>query len=582
MSVLDIKNLEVTFPHRRGDFVASKEVNLSVEPGEILGIVGESGAGKSTIGNAVIGLLEAPGHVSAGEIFLDGNRIDNLDGKMMRRLRGRRIGMIFQDPLTSLDPLQTIEFQLVETIQYHLSLSADEAHKRAVDLLDQVGIPDPEIRVGQYPHQFSGGMRQRVVIALALCAEPEVVIADEPTTALDVSIQAQILELMKSLCRDRQVAMILITHDMGVIANMADHVAVMYHGRVVEHGVTEQVLGSPEHPYTKSLIGAVPRPNIKVNRFPVVNYIEKAGVPTKNIDIATHWLGEAIRHDKLDGPLLSLKDIGIRFQTRSSIFPSRRLWLDAAKNVSFDIEQGETFGLVGESGSGKSTIARLITGLHDPAAGTIYFAGENLTALTKKADILALRRQMQMIFQDPFSSLNARMRVKDIVAEPIRFHGLTDNKTETRQVVADLLDHVGLGAKAGEKYPHEFSGGQRQRISIARALATRPRFLICDEPTSALDVSIQAQILNLLKDLQDELGLTMLFISHDLAVMRQMCNRIGVMRQGVLCEVADTETLFKTPEHTYTQQLLSLMPNMDLLARDIDSTDRHPLENLPN
>lgn len=568
MSVLDIKGLEVTFPHRRGDFVASRDVTLSVDPGEILGIVGESGAGKSTIGNAVIGLLEAPGFVSAGEIYLDGTRIDTLERSSMRRLRGNRIGMIFQDPLTSLDPLQTIESQLVETIQYHLPLSSEEAQKRAVDLLDQVGIPDPELRVKQYPHQFSGGMRQRVVIALALCAEPEVVIADEPTTALDVSIQAQILELMKSLCRDRKVAMILITHDMGVIADMADHVAVMYHGKVVEHGVTAKVLGSPDHPYTKSLIAAVPRPDSKVERFPVVDYIEKAGVPSKQIDISTHWLGEATKHQKLDGPLLSLKNVGIRFQTRSSIFPSRRLWMDAVKDCSFDIQQGETFGLVGESGSGKSTVARLITGLHEPANGAIHFAGQNLTALSRKSDILALRRQMQMIFQDPFSSLNARMRVKDIVAEPIRFHRLANGRAETNRIVADLLDHVGLGAKAGEKYPHEFSGGQRQRISIARALATRPRFLICDEPTSALDVSIQAQILNLLKDLQDELGLTMLFISHDLAVMRQMCNRIGVMRQGILCEVADTEALFKTPQHTYTQQLLALMPKMDLLCRD--------------
>lgn len=564
--MLEIRGLEVTFPHRRGDFIAANDVSLNLSPGEVLGVVGESGAGKSTIGNAVIGLLESPGHVSNGEIHVDGERIDNLDPSAMRKLRGSHIGMIFQDPLTSLDPLQTVEFQLVETIMLHLPLSKTQAQNRAVELLDNVGIPEPNIRVKQYPHQFSGGMRQRVVIALALCAEPEVVIADEPTTALDVSIQAQILDLMKKLCREQNVAMLLITHDMGVIAEMTDHVAVMYRGKLVEHGTAEKVLGNPKHPYTKSLIAAVPRPDIKVNRFPVVDYIEEAGQPKKQIDISTHWLGMTRQFGKSKGPLLSLNNIGIQFLTRSSFVPSKRKWLKAVDNVSFAINEGETFGLVGESGSGKSTIARIITGLYVPNTGSIEFAGKELTALKNKADVMACRRQMQMIFQDPFSSLNARMRVRKIVAEPIRFHKLASTREEIDGIVSDLLDHVGLGTDAGDKFPHEFSGGQRQRISIARALATRPRFLICDEPTSALDVSIQAQILNLLKDLQDELGLTMLFISHDLAVIRQMCNRIGVMRNGILCEIADSESLFMNPQHDYTKHLLSLMPNMKMLS----------------
>ena len=566
--MLKIDGLEVTFPNRRGDFVAVTEVKLNLVPGEILGVVGESGAGKSTVGNAVIGLIENPGFISSGEIYLGDQRIDNLDASSLRKLRGNRIGMIFQDPLTSLDPLQTIEFQLVETIMLHLPLSKTEAQARAVELLDTVGIPEPKLRIKQYPHQFSGGMRQRVVIALALCAEPEVVIADEPTTALDVSIQAQILKLMKRLCQENKVAMLLITHDMGVIAEMTDRVAVMYRGEVVEHGAAEKVLGNPDHPYTKSLIAAVPKPNVKVDRFPVVDYIEEAVQPKKQIDITTHWLGKSRDFKKSDGPILTLQNIGIKFQTKSSILPSKRRWLQAVDNVSFNIEEGETFGLVGESGSGKSTIARLITGLYELNEGDIIFAGQSLTALKRRNEILACRRQMQMIFQDPFSSLNARMRVKNIVAEPIRFHKLTSSQKETEQIVADLLDHVGLTAEAGEKYPHEFSGGQRQRISIARALATRPRFLICDEPTSALDVSIQAQILNLLKDLQDELGLTMLFISHDLAVIRQMCNRIGVMQNGVLCELTETEELFENPQHDYTKHLLSLMPNMDLLEQE--------------
>ena len=567
MSVLDIQNLKVEFPGRKSTFVAVQGVNLEVEPGKILGVVGESGAGKSTVGNAVIGLLQEPGRIAEGEIRLHGERIDGLSEKKMRALRGRRVGMIFQDPLTSLDPLQTIESQLVETIRTHLPMSASQATARAIELLDSVGIPDPAERIKQYPHQFSGGMRQRVVIALALCAEPEVVIADEPTTALDVSIQAQILELMKKLCVERNVSMLVITHDMGVIANITDHVAVMYRGKLVEYGETDQVLGRPQHPYTQSLISAVPRPDIRVRRFPVVNYIEEAGTPTRHIDISTHWLGKARDYAKPDGALVKIRDLDMRFETKGSIFPSRRKYFSAVKKVSFDIHEGETLGIVGESGSGKSTIARVITGLYHPSGGSIDFAGTELTSLKDPKKVLAMRRQMQMIFQDPYSSLNSRMRVRSIIAEPIKFHKLASSNSEVRQIVDDLLDHVGLGVAAGDKFPHEFSGGQRQRISIARALATRPRFLICDEPTSALDVSIQAQILNLLKDLQEELGLTMLFISHDLAVIRQMCNRIGVMRNGELCEIADCDALFENPQHPYTKQLLSLMPSMELLSR---------------
>ncbi len=567
MSLLDIKNLRVEFPTRRGVFTAVQEVTLSVEPGEILGCVGESGAGKSTIGNAVIGLLEPPGHMAEGEVDLKGERVDNLPYEAIRQVRGRRIGMIFQDPLTSLNPLQTIERQLVETIQTHLPLSEKDARKKAVDLLDRVGIPEPDLRIEQYPHQFSGGMRQRVVIALALCADPEVIIADEPTTALDVSIQAQILDLMRELCRERQVGMIIITHDMGVIADITDRVAVMYRGKVVETGPTEKILGDPDHPYTKSLISAVPRPDVRLHRFPLVEYIESAGEARKELDISTHWLGQARDFDQTEGPLLRLQDMHMRFVTRNAILPRDRRYLDAVKDVSFEIHQGEVFGLVGESGSGKSTVARMIAGLYRPTGGRIHFAGGELTSIKSEREMDYYRRQMQMIFQDPYSSLNPRMRVLDIVAEPIRFHKLANSRQEVEKIVLDLLEHVGLGAAAAVKYPHEFSGGQRQRISIARALATRPRFLICDEPTSALDVSIQAQILNLLKDLQEELGLTMLFISHDLPVIRQMCDRVGVMRHGQLCEIAETEALFQNPQHEYSQHLLDLMPKLDVLSQ---------------
>ncbi|MBH69205.1 MAG: ABC transporter ATP-binding protein [Rhodospirillaceae bacterium] len=566
MALVDIKNLQIDFPSRKSVLTAVDDVSLTLEKGDILGIVGESGAGKSTVGNALIGLLEPPGQMTQGEIYLDDERIDNLPDFQKQSIRGKRIGMIFQDPLTSLNPLQTIENQLVETIDLHLSLGESKAKQRAVELLNQVGIPDPEIRVKQYPHQFSGGMRQRVVVALALCAEPDLIIADEPTTALDVSIQAQILDLMRGLCKQQEVGMIIITHDMGVIADITDRVAVMYRGRLVEHGPTDKILGNPDHPYTQSLISAVPRPDVKLIRFPQVTYIEDIAGKNTEIDISQHWLGSAREYQPVDGPLVEIKNINMRFTTKPAFLKKNRIFLDAVNNVSLEIHEGEVFGLVGESGSGKSTVARIICGLYAPASGAIRFAGTELTSLKKQKDLDPFRRQMQMIFQDPYSSLNPRMRVLDIVAEPIIFHQLAASKSEVETIVKDLLEHVGLGAQSAIRYPHEFSGGQRQRISIARALATRPRFLICDEPTSALDVSIQAQILNLLKDLQEELGLTMLFISHDLPVIRQMCDRVGVMKDGFLCELKDTEVLFEKPEHKYTKHLLELMPRLEGLS----------------
>jgi len=559
MALLEVKNLRIEFPSRRGDFVAADQVSFNLQPGEILGLVGESGAGKSTVGNAIIGLLEAPGLMTAGEIYLKGERIDNLSEIKRKRLRGKRIGMIFQDPQTSLDPLQTIEDQLVETIDVHLQLGKVKSKERAIELLTQVGIPDPEMRVKLYPHQFSGGMRQRVVIALALCGEPEVIIADEPTTALDVSVQAQVLDLMKKLCREKQVGMILVTHDMGVIANIADRVAVMYRGKLVEQGTTQKILGNPDHPYTRSLISAVPPPDRRLHRFPLVTYIEDVKERPEKQDLSNHWLGQKREFHNTSENILKVHDLSMRFLIKPALFSKNRVYLDAVKGVSFDLKEGEVFGLVGESGSGKSTIARMIAGLYQASGGSIHFDG---TDLTKEKNLNPFRQKMQMIFQDPFSSLNPRMRVMDIIAEPIRFHKMVTTQKEIESCVADLLEHVGLGLEAAKKYPHEFSGGQRQRVAIARALATRPRFLICDEPTSALDVSIQAQILNLLKDLQEELKLTMLFISHDLPVIRSMCDRVGVMKAGQLCEVADTEDLFEKPQHSYTQELIGFMPKM--------------------
>jgi peptide/nickel transport system ATP-binding protein len=359
----------------------------------------------------------------------------------------------------------------------------------------------------------------------------------------------------------------LVTHDMGVVSNVTDRVAVMYRGELVEFGPTEKVLGRPEHPYTRSLISAVPRSDITLERFPLVSYIEDACEMT-TLDVKNHWLGQSQDQRTYQGALLQVEHINLKFTTKDSLFESRREYVQASDDVSFEVQEGETFGLVGESGSGKSTIARIIAGLYTPNSGKVTFEGVDLTALKSEKARRPLRRQMQMVFQNPYTSMNARMKVFDIIAEPIRFHQLTGDESKTRQVVHDLLDYVGLGYAAGVKYPHEFSGGQRQRISIARALATRPRLLICDEPTSALDVSVQAQILNLLKDLQDELNLTMLFISHDLPVIRQMCDRIGVMKMGRLLEIAPTETFFSSPQHEYSKQLISLMPEFTGLREE--------------
>lgn len=558
--LLQVNNLYVAYPSRHGIFRAVKDISLTLNRGEILGVVGESGAGKSTVGNAVAELLTPPGFVEGGEVFLDGQKITGLDYEAMRRVRGKDIGFIFQDPMTSLNPLYTIENQMVEAITNNLNVSETEAKQRAVKWLEAVGIPSAEIRIKQYPHQFSGGMRQRVVIAIALSTEPKFIIADEPTTALDVSIQDQILELIKTMCKENDVGCMLVTHDMGVVSAVTDRIAVMYKGELMEIGETQSVLSHPQHEYTKSLISAVPPAHKKLERFPLVTYIEDVN-ESSEMDIKTHWLGQSIEKPDYEGAILSVRNMNLKFLTQNAFLKKNRSYVHAVKDVSFEVAEGETFGLVGESGSGKSTIARAVTGLYPPDSGEIIFEGQSLTDIKSEKERLPIRRQMQMVFQNPYSSLNPRMKVSDIIAEPILFHGLADSPAQTREIVADLLDHVGLTRAAGNKYPHEFSGGQRQRISIARALATRPRLLLCDEPTSALDVSVQAQILNLLKDLQAELNLTMVFISHDLPVIRQMCDRIGVMKHGDLVEVTETEQLFIHAQHEYTRELISLMPS---------------------
>ncbi|MGU3575191.1 ABC transporter ATP-binding protein [Brucellaceae bacterium C25G] len=566
MSFLSISNLKVEYPGPLGTFVAIQNVSLTVERGEIVGIVGESGAGKSTIGNVIMGLLDDSARITSGEIVFEGKVIDPSDDKEMRALRGKRISMIFQDPMTSLNPLFTVGQQLVETIRTHKPLDAKQARAIAIELLESVGIADAHERIDQYPHQFSGGMRQRVVIALVLCSDPDLIIADEPTTALDVSVQAQILDLIKDLVRERNIGVILVTHDMGVIAQTADRVIVMYRGEIVESGKTEQIIHAPTHEYTKSLIAAVPRGSIKLDRFPRLQYPENNTTPYDEMDFSAHWLGKKTSLSqsghKHGDVLVDVRDLTLRFVTKPAFLSRNRRYFDAVKNVNFQIKQGEVLGIVGESGSGKSTIAKVLTQIYPPTSGEFSFDGHVINAHTNESTRALIRSQIQMIFQDPYSSLNPRMRVEKIIAEPIKHHKLAASEKETRAIVNDLLDVVGLGAKAAMKFPHEFSGGQRQRIAIARALATRPRFLICDEPTSALDVSIQAQILNLLKDLRDALDLTVLFISHDLPVVRQMCDCVIVMRKGEIVEQADVEDLFEAPQSQYAKELLQLMPSL--------------------
>ncbi len=572
MSLLQVTNLNISYPTRKETIVASKDVEFNLERGEILGIVGESGSGKSTIANAIINLIDPPGEITGGSIKIDDSELRSNED-VIQKYRGKKIGFVFQDPQTSLNPLFKIKDQLIETIQTHLDLDYQEALKKSIRLLEEVGIDNAEERIEDYPHQFSGGMRQRVVIALAISCEPDLIIADEPTTALDVSIQYQILELLKDLTKKRNLGVIIITHDMGVIAETTNKVIVMRYGVIVEQGDTKELLTNPKSTEARSLVISVPPTNKKIDRFKLISPDGKEITSdSKNLtkNIIKTW---GVRENN-NQKLLELSEVTKIFdeQTMASSFrfgsknDTNDKAVKAVNDVSFELYEGETLGLVGESGSGKSTIAKIITGLVRPTNGEIFYNNLSLYNSKRKYQIENSRGQIQMIFQDPYSSLNPRFKVRDIIAEPIKLFQKNISKSELIQNTHDLIDIVGMTRQSLDRYPHEFSGGQRQRISIARALATRPRLLVCDEPTSALDVSIQAQILNLLKDIQDELHLTMLFISHDLPVIRQMCNRIVVLKNGSVCETKESEELFNAPDHPYTQELIRLMPKIESIV----------------
>ena len=554
--MLKVENLSVRFPSRFGDIAAIEDVAMSIAPGEIHGLVGESGAGKSTVGAAIIGLLQAPGYVATGSMSLGETDLRNLSLVEAHHLRGKRISMIFQDPQTSLNPLMRVEDQLIETIQAHEDISASDARTRAVDILEEIGIKNASDRIKAYPHQFSGGMRQRVVIALALCTNPELIIADEPTTALDVAVQSQVLDLIRELANSRKIGFMLITHDIGVIAQIADRVSVMRRGKVLESGTTRQVLGDPQHPYTSALLDAVPPLDRKIDRFRMPDE-EKQSNGKDAGDAAEAWLLQGHDADKIG---LQISGLCVEFPgVRTSLWRKPNSFT-ALNDINFEVRPGSILGLVGESGSGKSTVAKAITGLVKPSSGQMILGGQELPNGRQRGRGHPSRQLIQMIFQDPYSSLNSRHRVGRILSEPLWLYGLVDDATERRELSAAMLNLVGLEPDAIDKYPHQFSGGQRQRIAVARSLLARPRFLICDEPTSALDVSIQAEILNLLKDLQAKFGLTILFISHNLAVVRQMSDDVVVLRNGNIEEYGKGQTIFENPTADYTKELLSLTP----------------------
>lgn len=559
--MLEIEGLTVQFPGRFGVFTAIDDVSLSVAAGEIHGLVGESGAGKSTLGAAVIGLLQTPGFVAKGKMMLGDTDLRSLSPVQAHDLRGKRISMIFQDPQTSLNPLMTIADQLIETIQAHEDVSASEARDRSIALLEEIGIENAATRIKAYPHQFSGGMRQRVVIALALCTNPELIIADEPTTALDVAVQSQVLDLIRRLAKTRDIGFLLITHDIGVIAQITDNVTVLRGGRLMETGPTQKVLRTPENSYTQSLMAAVPPLDRKLDRFlvPDSDTPDLSAPAGRSASDAEKWLTAGTQ---IFGEGLGMKDVTVKFSgNRTSLFskPAAFTALDA---VSLSVRPGSVMGLVGESGSGKSTIAKVLTGLVQPSAGQLYLGDSDLPPARSRSRKDPSRRQIQMVFQDPYSSLNGRHRIGDILAEPLWHYGLEADADKRRDIAAAILDLVGLSADAIDRFPHQFSGGQRQRIAVARSLLARPNVLICDEPTSALDVSIQAQVLNLLKDLQARFGLTILFISHNLAVVRQMSDDVTVLKGGTIVETGPSEDFFTNPSAAYSRELLSLTPGM--------------------
>ena len=610
-TLLRVEDLHVSFVTDTANIQAVEGLNLQLKAGEIVALVGESGSGKSVSAHAIMRLLPRTGRIPQGRILFEDRNLLDLPEQRMRHIRGKEISMIFQEPMTSLNPVLPIGLQIIEPLQIHLGMTIRQANARATELLRLVGISDAEQRLKQYPHQFSGGMRQRVMIAIGLACNPKLIIADEPTTALDVTIQAQILELMKSLSRDLGIALIIITHNLGIVARYAHRVAVMYAGRVVEQGDADAIFHRPRHPYTMGLLRSVPRldrprsgqlatieglpPSLadkpKGCRFALrcPFRLPDCETPPPLAPTDTGGLSACIRAPEIAAgklawhaaaaavaektqaampePIVSVRNLTKHFPIKTGVWARPRP-VRAVEDVSFDVLPGETLGLVGESGCGKSTVGRLILRLEQPTAGSIAFKGRDF-AQASRGELKTMRRQIQAVFQDPYSSLNPRMTIGRLIGEPLQVYGLTSDSAAARERVTTLLTEVGLRPEIAEQYPHQLSGGQRQRVGIARALAIEPQFIVCDEAVSALDVSIQGQIVNLLETLQRKRGLSYLFIAHDLAVVRHISSRIVVMYLGRVMETADRDELCERPLHPYTKALLDAAPIPDPAAEKL-------------
>jgi len=565
MPLLTVKDLRTYFHTRTGVYRAVDGVSFHLERGETLGIVGESGSGKSVTCYSLMGLVpQPPGRIESGTAMFDGVDLLSAPAAQLRSIRGRRISMIFQDPMTSLNPYTRVSEQIIEPLLIHEKISRKDAMARALTMLEAVGITDAAKRMHSYPHEFSGGMRQRVMIAMALITKPDILIADEPTTALDVTVQAQILLLIKKLQREFGMAVIFVTHDLGVVSGLCDRVQVMYAGRIMETADTRTLFRAPQHPYTKALQRCVPALQEKGHAlFTIPGLPPDLSKPIDEIELMARFdLPPDVTERKAtarapinpDDNILEIKALETHFTTRSGV-------VRAVDGVSFAIKRGEVIGLVGESGSGKSTLGRTLMQLIPPTAGAVILEGINLTTGTA-AEFATKRRDLQMVFQDPFASLNPRMTVFATLSEPLLVHRICP-PAEVKARVIELMTQVGLPSRDLQKYPHEFSGGQRQRIAIARALALNPRIIIADEPVSALDVSIQAQILNLLADLVHRLNLTLIFISHDLSMVKHISDRIAVMYRGKIVEMGPTLEVMEHPQHDYTRTLLSAIPHIE-------------------
>jgi len=560
-NIIEVRNLSVEFRTDEGTVRAVKNISFNIPRGKTVGLVGESGSGKSVTSLAAMRLIpNPPGKITSGEILLDGKDLLALSEGQMRNIRGNSISMIFQEPMTSLNPVFTVGDQIAETLMLHQKLSKQAALAKSLDLMTQVGIPNPSERIKSYPHELSGGQRQRVMIAMAIACEPDVLIADEPTTALDVTIQKQILDLLADLQKKYQMSILFITHDLGVIADIADEVVVMYRGDIVEKGTTEQIFTKPQHPYTKGLLACRPSLDRNPRRLPVVSDFMNAEGQERAADVTVLKQQKQTRTvSDAQTTLLEIKNVKKHFPLKKGFFGGVQSWVKAVDDVSLSVRKGRTLGLVGESGCGKTTLGRTILRLIEPTDGSILYNGTDITQLDREA-MRAMRRKMQIIFQDPYASLNPRMTIGAALMEPMIIHSLGGSRAERLEMAGELMKKVGLDRAMLNRYPHEFSGGQRQRICIARALAVKPEFIICDESVSALDVSIQAQILNLLLDLQEEMSLTYVFISHDLAVVKFISDEVAVMYNGKVVEMNDAVGIYEAPQHDYTKKLLSAIP----------------------